>query len=83
MEQNPWNLSPQQVDQLLKLAGARLGVDPQTLRSQLEQGSLESLKGPDNQQIQELLSDPKRLRQAMGGESAKGLLGSLLGPKGR
>ena len=80
MEQNPWNLSPQQVDQLLKLAGARLGVDPQTLRSQLEQGSLESLKGPDNQ---ELLSDPKRLRQAMGGESAKGLLGSLLGPKGR
>ena len=75
MEQNPWNLSPQQVDQLLQLAGAR--------RSQLEQGSLESLKGPDNQQIQELLSDPKRLRQAMGGESAKGLLGSLLGPKGR
>ena len=36
-----------------------------------------------DQQIQELLSDPKRLRQAMGGESAKGLLGSLLGPKGR
>ena len=79
---NPWNLSEEQVNRLLQMAGKKLGVDPQTLRSQLEQGSLESL-GPDSQRIQELLSNPDRLRGAMGNGEPKSFLGALFGSRDR
>ena len=81
--ENGWNLSQEQVDRLLKMAAGRLGVDPQTLRSQLERGSLESLGGPEGDRVREMLSNPEQLRGAMGREGPGGLLGTLLGPKGR
>ena len=79
---NRWNLSQEQIDRLLQMAAARLGTDPQTLRSQLERGSLESLPGQEGERVRELLAHPDRLK-ALGREGPGGLLGSLLGPKDR
>ena len=56
------NLSPKQIDGLLKMAGSRLGRDPQQLRQQLESGNLQQITQGMNpqqqQQVAEILKDP-------------------------
>ena len=49
------NLSPKQIDGLLKMAGSRLGRDPQQLRQQLESGNLQQItQGMNPQQQQQV-----------------------------
>lgn len=51
----PPNITPQQANALLALAGQKLGRDPQTLKSQLESGQLNALlQGMPAQQQQKL-----------------------------
>ena len=40
-----FNLSPEQTQQLLNIAGEKLGADPEQLRQQLESGKLDGLMG--------------------------------------
>ena len=79
----PSNMSPGQLDMLLKLAGKKLGRDPQALKNQLESGNLESL-GIDQQQkqqINQLLQNPQALSQFLEQPQIKQMLNQLM--KGR
>jgi hypothetical protein len=72
------NLSQQQMDNLLKLAGKKLGKDPEELRGQLERGELDQMIGglkPETQsKIAELANNPKAVEALLGG----GRLGEII-----
>ena len=79
----PSNMSPGQLDMLLKLAGKKLGRDPQTLKNQLESGNLDNL-GIDQQQkqqISQLLQNPQALSQFLEQPQIKQMLNQMM--KGR
>ena len=62
-------ISPAQLELLLKMAGKQLHIDPQELRRQLESGDLRAvstgLDGQAGQQLDRLLSDPQKIQQLL------------------
>lgn len=78
---NP-NLSPQKLDALLKIAGQKLGRDPQDLKNQLQNGQLDQVtKGMSprqQQQIGSILSDRKKLGQMLESPQVKQMLEQLM-----
>ncbi len=62
-------ISPAQLELLLKMAGKQLHIDPQELRRQLESGDLRAvstgLSGPAGQQLDRLLSNPQKVQQLL------------------
>jgi hypothetical protein len=72
------NLSQQQMDNLLKIAGKKLGKDPEDLRGQLERGELDQmisgLKPETQSKIAELANNPKAVEALLGG----GRLGEII-----
>jgi hypothetical protein len=72
------NLSQQQMENLLKIAGKKLGKDPEALREQLERGELDQmisgLKPETQSKITELANNPKAVEALLGG----GRLGEIL-----
>ena len=78
-----FNLSPEQTQQLLNIAGEKLGADPEQLRQQLESGKLDGLMGKLDQQkaneLGRLLNDPEALRQTLSSPAVKAMLNALLG----
>lgn len=62
-------ISPAQLELLLKMAGKQLHIDPQELRRQLESGDLRAvstgLSGQTGQQLDLLLSDPQKVQQLL------------------
>lgn len=62
-------ISPAQLELLLKMAGKQLHIDPQELRRQLESGDLRAvntgLDGQAGQQLDRLLSDPQKVQQLL------------------
>ncbi len=62
-------ISPAQLELLLKMAGKQLHIDPQELRRQLESGDLRAvstgLSGQAGQQLDRLLSDPQKVQQLL------------------
>lgn len=79
----PSNLSPSQMDAMLKLAGQKLGRDPQTIKDQLEKGNLDQLgiNAQQQQQIGQLLKNPQALSQFLEQPQIKQMLNQLM--KGR
>ena len=79
------NLTPEQKEQLLSIAGKRTGKDPQALRAQLENGQLDGLLSglPADKQAQvgRLMNDPEAMRQFVQNPMVQKLLGGLLGKK--
>ena len=65
MNQN--QISPAQLELLLKMAGKQLHIDPQALRRQLENGDLSALGNQQQiqQQMQQLLNDPQKMQQLL------------------
>ena len=80
---NPVNLSPEQMDALLRSLAQQLPTDPATLRQQLQSGNIASLArsmgGDASRQVQQLLRDPKQLQQAMNSPEMKELLRRIQG----
>lgn len=80
---NPEGLSPQKVDQLLKMASQKLGTDPQTLRSQLQSGNLQqvlgSLQPGQAQQISQLLQNPQAMQQLLQNPQLQALIQQFSG----
>lgn len=62
-------ISPAQLELLLKMAGKQLHINPQELRRQLESGDLRAvstgLDGQAGQQLDRLLSDPQKVQQLL------------------
>ncbi len=83
---NNLNLSPDQVDSLLKMAGEKLGTDPNQLRQQLENGNLNNILGKMDPgsaaQVNKVLQDPQALQQMLSSQKVQIMLKTLLGGKG-
>lgn len=79
----PKNISERQLDSMLKMASQRLGRTPQELREQLQSGDLNKvgINEQQQQQIGQLLKDPKALTQFMQQPQIKEILDNLM--KGR
>ncbi len=81
--ENKFNLSEEQLNSLLQLAGSKLGTDPEQLRQNLMNGSfdevLRKMGSQNSAQINRLLSDTKALEQLLASDKARQLINSLLG----
>ena len=73
--------SQAQLNMLLKMAGKKLGTDPETLRKVLENGNADALlkqsKGR-NDQLKQVLSNPELASKLMDSPQAKELLKKLM-----
>ncbi len=82
---NTPDLSPDKMEQLLQLAGKKMGTDPRKLQQQLEQGAFDdAIRGLNqNQQamFHQVLQDPKALEQLLSTPKAQQLLRTLMGGK--
>lgn len=82
---NNTNLSPDKMENLLKLAGKKLGQDPEKLKAQLEQGNLNQVIGgldpKVQQQISSLANNPKALEALMKNSNLGNMLSGLMGGK--
>lgn len=80
---NNFNLPDDKLDSLLKLAGKKLGRDPNQLRSELESGKLDGVLGNlDSKtatQMNGLLQNPKALEAMLQNEKIRNLLNGLMG----
>ena len=74
-------ISPAQLELLLKMAGKQLHIAPQELRRQLESGDLRAvstgLSGQAGQQLDRLLSDPQKVQQLLSQPDLQKLLQPL------
>ena len=74
--------SQAQLNMFLKMAGKKLGTDPETLRKALENGNADALlkqsKG-QNDQLKQVLSNPELASKLMDSPQAKELLKKLMG----
>lgn len=84
---NNFNLPEDKLNQLLAIAGQKLGKDPQQLRSDLEAGKLDGVMGGlDSKtagQVNGLLQNPKALEALLANEKIRNMLGSILGKNGQ
>ena len=83
---NNFDLTPEQTQRLLNIAGQKLGADPAHLQQQLENGRLNDLLGRMNPQqsarLNQLLQDPEALKQTLSSPAVRLMLNNLLGGKG-
>lgn len=79
------NLSQDNMDTLLKLAGKKLGQDPSSIKNQLEQGNLNQVIGGLDPKVQkkiaELANNPKAVNALMQNNNVQNLLSGLMGKK--
>lgn len=79
--QNDKKLSQEQIDQLLKMVGKKLGSQPSKLKSQLENGSIENIiKGlnPDQAgKLQDVLANPILTQKLLNSKQAQNIINSL------
>lgn len=75
------NLSQNQLDAMLKMAGSRLGVSPEALKQQLQSGKLP--QGVSNTMVSQYLSDPKKLESLLSSPQARQFLQNMMNNKGR
>ena len=80
---NNFDLSPEQTQRLLNMAGQQLGADPNQLKQQLENGGLNDLMSRmDPQQsarLGQLLQNPEELRKTLASPAVRLMLKNLLG----
>ena len=73
--------SQAQLNMLLKMAGKKLGTDPETLRKALENGNADALLKQStgrNDQLKQVLSNPELASKLMDSPQAKELLKKLM-----
>ena len=80
---NNFDLTPEQTQRLLNIAGEKLGADPAQLQQQLESGRLDQLLGRRDPQrsaeLSRLLKDPEALRQTLSSPGVRAMLQAMLG----
>lgn len=70
-----------QLDAMLKVVGSKLGMSPETLRSDLQAGkfdqALAGMSQQDAAKFQQVLANPQKLNQIMNTKQAKALYEKL------
>lgn len=78
---NQFHLPQNQVDNLLRMAGQKMGKDPSELKRQLQNGSLDqAIRGLDankQNQIKSILSNPQAVNQILENPQVRKLLEGL------
>ncbi len=82
MNINPNNMSPEKLNMLLNMAGKKLGVNPNSLKSSLESGDLKGVMNGMNpeaaQKFNNIVSNPKELEKIMNSPQAQELIKKLM-----
>ena len=80
---NNFNISPDQMDSLLALAGKKMGKDPEKLREQMQSGQMDGILGglspAQRAQIQGFMNKRAAVQPFVGNPTGQQLLGGLLG----
>ena len=80
---NNLNLSQDQMDSLMQMAGKKMGTDPQKLKEQMQSGQMDGILknlNPNQQaQIQNLMNNPAAIEQLMNSPKVRMLLKGLMG----
>ena len=80
---NNFNISPDQMDSLLALAGKKMGKDPEKLREQMQSGQMDGILGglspAQRAQIQGFMNNPAAVQQFLGPPKVQQLLRGLMG----
>ena len=79
------NMNPKQMEQLLGVVSAKLGVPAESLKRDLEQGkfdtALKNMKPNEAATFNQLVSNPKMLEKFMSTPQAQALYNKLTGGK--
>jgi len=79
------NMNPKQMEQLLGIVSAKLGVAPESLKKDLEQGkfdsALKNMKPNEAATFNKMVSNPKMLEQFMSTPQAQALYNKLTNGK--
>ena len=78
------DIPPQKLDDLLKVASKKLGMDPEKIKSELNNQVAASelmskAKGISNSQLKSVLNDPKTLEGILNSPKGRKLIEELLG----
>lgn len=75
------NADPQKMEQLIKIVSGKLGISPESLKSDLEQGkfdnALKNMKPGEAATFNKMVSNPKMLEQFMSTPQAQALYNKL------
>jgi hypothetical protein len=81
----PDNLSQSKLDSLLKIAGQKLGRDPQDIKRQIENGQIDqltqNLDPQQKQQVSSMISDPGAMARILENPQVKRMIEQMM--KGR
>lgn len=79
------NMNPKQMEQLLGIVSAKLGVPAESLKHDLEQGkfdsALKNMKPSEAATFNQMVSNPKMLEKFMSTPQAQALYNKLTGGK--
>ena len=79
---NGLNLSQNQINALLKMAGKKLGTDPNQLKQKLENGNVgevvQQLGGDQAGQINQLLNNPTEMEKFFNSPQMKDMMNKLM-----
>ena len=79
------NIDPKKADGLLKAVSKKIGVPPETLKKQLEQGkfdsALNSMNQSDAAKFQQVMNNPKLMEKFMSTPQVQALYNKLTGGK--
>ncbi|MBE6905755.1 hypothetical protein [Marasmitruncus massiliensis] len=82
---NNFNFSQNQLDALIRLAGRKMGTDPQKLKQQMESGQMDSvlknLNANQQAQFKNLVNNPAAVQQLIENPNMQTLLKNLMGGK--
>ena len=80
MEKQPFSLSSGQMEWMIQMLSARLGVQPDLVRSMVQSGNAQGLSslasqlgGSSAQQLQQILSDPAQVQALLASDQARSL----------
>lgn len=80
---NNFNFSQEQLNRLLGVAGKKMGIDPENLKTQMESGKLDGilqgLSGDQRDKISGLMNDPAAMQQLISDPKVQQLLKGLMG----
>jgi lambda repressor-like predicted transcriptional regulator len=78
------DIPPQKLDELLKVASKKLGMDPEKIKSELNNDTtsaelMKKAKGVSSSQLKAVLNDPKTLEGILSSPKGRKLIEELLG----